>query len=199
MVRTFLLVFSLIMFLSANAFATNFRAYDHLDPHHIIPDEPLQKAVEYFDKNKSLLTNQKVMTVIDYSQHSGEKRFYVIDMISGEVEDLVVAHGKGSDSNHDGLATLFSNLPQSYATSLGFYITSTTYMGENGYSLRLDGMSATNSNARKRAIVIHPASYVSDNFPQQGRSWGCPALEPKHARRIIDKIKHGSLIYAWSK
>ncbi|MCP5916770.1 murein L,D-transpeptidase catalytic domain family protein, partial [Klebsiella pneumoniae] len=76
-------------------------------------------------------------------------RFFIVDMNSGSVWPLHVAHGKGSDSNHDGYAEKFSNTSGSNASSLGYYITAETYNGSNGYSLRLDGMSSTNSNARR--------------------------------------------------
>ena len=60
--------------------------------------------------------------------------------------------------------------------------------------MRLDGLSSTNSNARKRAIVVHPATYVSDSASRAGRSWGCPALDPKVSKSVIDRIKGGSLM-----
>jgi hypothetical protein len=80
-------------------------------------------------------------------------------------------------------------------SSLGFYLTAETYNGEHGYSLRLDGLSSTNSNARERAIVIHAADYVAPG-EKIGRSWGCPAVEPRYHQQIIDELKEGALIYA---
>jgi hypothetical protein len=117
-------------------------------------------------------------------------------METGAVWNIHVAHGKGSDSDHDGFAEKFSNVNNSNATSLGFYKTAETYQGSHGYSLRLDGLSSTNSNARSRSIVVHGASYVEDKERIQGRSWGCPAVSMANYTKVINLIKGGSLILA---
>lgn len=114
-------------------------------------------------------------------------------MKTGIVENFSVAHGKGSDPNHTGYATYFRNESASNASSLGFYLTAETYNGDHGYSLRLDGLSETNNNARERSIVIHGADYVSSG----GRSLGCPAVEMYVRTKIINMIKKGSIIYAY--
>jgi hypothetical protein len=119
-------------------------------------------------------------------------------MRSGEVETFKTSHGKGSDSDHDGYAETFSNVSGSNASSLGLYKTAEIYSGQHGRSLKLDGLSSTNSNARSRAIVVHPADYVDDSSSSKsGRSWGCPALDPSVSSRVINLIAGGSLIYAW--
>lgn len=169
-------------------------AYSHIDPKKIIPKAMLSKALLYFEKNKIILKNQEYIVVIDYKQHKSKERFYLIDMQSGQVENYLVAHGKGSDPNSTGYATKFSNTDMSLMTSLGFYITAETYYGSNGFSLKMDGKSPTNSNARARAIVIHGADYV--NQSSVGRSWGCPALEMRYFEDVIEKIKGGALVYA---
>jgi hypothetical protein len=172
--------------------------YNYVDPKGIVPSIPKKAALKFYDQMKGSLKNKNFLTVIDFSQYSGRKRFYLIDMRSGEVETYKTSHGSGSDSNHDGYAEKFSNTSGSNASSLGLYRTAETYYGNNGYSLRLDGLSSTNSNARNRAIVIHPADYVNDdNTSKSGRSWGCPALDPSSSSRIINLIAGGSLIYAW--
>jgi hypothetical protein len=170
--------------------------YSQLDPDHTVNDALLENAVLYYHANKSQLKNSAFLTVIDYSLSSKVKRFYLIDMASGVVWSTYVAHGKGSDSNHDGFAESFSNTPGSNATSLGAYLTAETYSGSHGYSLRLDGLSPTNSNARARAIVVHGATYVTNASVIQGRSWGCPALPMTFRTKVIDAIKGGSLLYA---
>ncbi|MGE0632873.1 MAG: murein L,D-transpeptidase catalytic domain family protein [Pseudobdellovibrionaceae bacterium] len=182
-----------------NQSGVDWRNYDHLDPDHVVPTTALQKAVAYFDANQSKIKNKNYMIVLDFSRHSGKKRFYIINMKTGAVESFKTAHGKYSDPDHDGYATSFSNTNGSGKSSIGFYLTAETYYGANGYSLKLDGLSSTNSNARSRAVVIHPANYVSENSSKQGRSLGCPALDPKHSEKIIEKIKRGSLIYAFNK
>lgn len=171
------------------------KLYDYVDPTHLVPDKHLEEAVIYYHKNKASLKNVSVLSVIDYGQSSTKKRWYLINMTTGSVWNIHVAHGKGSDSNHDGYAESFSNSSGSNATSLGFYKTAETYQGSNGYSLRLDGLSFSNSNARARAIVVHGASYVQDSSVIQGRSWGCPAVSTANHQKVINMIKGGSLIY----
>jgi hypothetical protein len=140
------------------------------------------------------------LTVIDYSRPSTKPRLWVVDLATGDVlfEELV-AHGQGSGGD---LATKFSDEPDSHQTSLGLFRTEETYTGKHGYSLRLEGLEdGVNSRARERAIVVHGAPYVSagavSTLGRLGRSWGCPALGPDVARRVIDTIKDGSLIFSY--
>ena len=138
--------------------------------------------------------------MIDYSRPSNQQRLWVIDLASHELlyEELV-AHGQGSGG---ATATLFSNQPDTHRTSLGLFKTDDTYVGKNGYSLRLDGLDeGINDNARERAIVMHGAPYVSDDFVRAngrlGRSWGCPAIRNDIAREVIDRVKGGGLVFAY--
>jgi hypothetical protein len=140
------------------------------------------------------------LTVIDYSKPSTERRLWVFDLKSRELlyEELV-AHGQGSGAN---MTTQFSNTPDTHATSLGLFVTDTTYVGKNGYSLRLDGLDkGFNDRARERAIVMHGAPYVSHDFVKKtgrlGRSWGCPAISPEVAKQMIDRVKGGGLVFAY--
>ena len=144
--------------------------------------------------------NDRLLTVIDYSRPSTQPRLWVLDLMREQVlfEELV-AHGRGSGEN---FATRFSNADGSHQTSLGLFRTADTYVGSNGYSLRLDGLEpGVNDRARERAIVMHGAPYVSDAqlrmVGRLGRSHGCPALRPAIARTIIDTIKQGSLVFAY--
>lgn len=177
------------------AFAQSFRDYTHLDPDQVIPKNLLHEAVLYYDAHLDQIKNQRLVGIIDFKQHNSKERFYIIDMESGRVESYLTAHGKNSDPDNDGYATKFSNTPDSLMSSLGFYMTAETYYGQNGYSLRLDGLSSTNSNARQRAIVIHGADYVKPG-KKIGRSYGCPALEMRYHQDLIDQLKGGSLLYA---
>src|SRR5262245_47994743 len=140
------------------------------------------------------------LTVIDYSKPSSERRLWVFDLKSHElVYEELVAHGQGSGAN---MATAFSNNDESHQTSLGLFVTGDTYSGKNGYSLRLDGLDdGVNDRARDRAIVMHSAPYVSEAFVKAngrlGRSWGCPAISNDIARQMIDRVKGGSLVFAY--
>lgn len=162
-----------------------------------VPEIPLRKAFDYFDANKSKIKNKNYMTIIDFSQHSGRERFYLIDLKTGNVQKLLTSHGKGSDPQHDGYAKKFSNVSGSNMTSLGFMLTAERYNGKHGLSLRLDGLESINSNVRRRAIVIHGADYVDPSRPIMGRSLGCPAVEQRWIVSLIKKIENGSLLYSY--
>lgn len=170
--------------------------YQHLDPKKLVPSNLLKKAVLYFDANKSKITNQSYLSVIDFSKKSTLSRFFIINMKTGEVWALHVSHGKGSDPGHDGYAEKFSNVSGSNQSSLGFYKAAETYTGKHGLSLKLDGLSTTNSKARARAIVIHGADYVQEKSVIQGRSLGCPAVSMSVRTEVINRLKGGSIIYA---
>ncbi|MES2767975.1 MAG: murein L,D-transpeptidase catalytic domain family protein [Bdellovibrionota bacterium] len=162
-----------------------------------VPEIPLRKAFDYFDANKNIIKNQKYMSIIDFSQHSGQKRFYLIDMSTGAVDKILTAHGRGSDPDHTGIPKKFSNVSSSNMTSLGFMLAAERYIGDHGVSLRLDGLESINSNARPRAIVIHGADYVDPSRPKMGRSLGCPAVENRLIVSLVKKIENGSLVYSY--
>lgn len=140
------------------------------------------------------------LTIIDYSKASVEPRMWVLDLRSRALlyEELV-SHGQGSGAN---MATKFSNTPESHQTSIGLFVTDQAYVGRNGYSLRLDGLDeGFNDRARERAIVMHGAPYVSaaitKSLGRLGRSHGCPAVRSVVARELIDRVKGGSLVFAY--
>lgn len=147
-----------------------------------------------------LLQKNNLLTIIDYSKPSSQKRLFVLDMETGNVLfNSLVSHGRNSGYNY---ATAFSNKPASNKTSLGFYITLNTYHGGNGYSLKLKGCErGINDKAFGRAIVLHGADYVSENFVQKrgylGRSYGCPAVPKSLNKKIIDVIKEGSCMFLY--
>lgn len=160
-----------------------------------VPKALLSKALEYYHANLSNIGNPNYLAVVDFSRHSSRARFFIISMKTGSVAALHVSHGMGSDPAGTGYATQFSNVPESKKSSLGVYLTADTYTGKHGYSLRLRGMSPTNSNAMKRAIVIHQASYVMESNAQAGRSWGCLAVSPSVINTVIGYLRGGSVIY----
>lgn len=175
---------------------TILKNYDYVDPKHVVPYKALSDALVYFHQNKSSFKNTDYMSVINFGQSSKEKRFYIINMKTGSVWAIRTAHGKGSDSNHDGYAEKFSNVSGSNASSLGVYRAAETYYGKHGLSLKLDGLSSTNSRARARAVVIHGASYVQESNVIQGRSWGCPAVSMGNRDAVVKYLKGGSMIWA---
>jgi hypothetical protein len=148
-------------------------------------------------------TEKKILTVIDYSHPSDQKRLWVVDLETGKLLfHEVVAHGNGTGGR---LAKSFSNTQDSKKSSVGLMKTAETYPSRKfGYSLRLDGLEmGFNDNARRRAIVMHRADYATEAFAHRhgrlGRSWGCPSIDPAVADRLIDTIQGGSLIFGYAK
>lgn len=139
--------------------------------------------------------------IVDFNQPSTQKRLYVFDAQNHSVNQYFVAHGKGTDPNHDSVADVFSNVPDSNCSSLGIYRCAETYTGIHGLSLKLDGLESTNSNARDRAIVMHKAEYVSQEFidanGKLGRSDGCFAVENAVYDTLIHQLENGSYLIAW--
>ncbi len=145
--------------------------------------------------------NREILTLIDFSKPSDQERLFVLDLRERKILcKSVVAHGRGSG---DKYATSFSNTNGSHKSSLGFYRTGVTYTGNNGYSLRLDGLEkGINDMAYQRAIVIHGADYCSPEMIRStgrlGRSFGCPALPRSVNDEIIDIIKGGTLLFIYA-
>jgi hypothetical protein len=163
----------------------------------------LAKALDAVDAARARGISGKAdrLTVIDYSLPSTQPRLWVLDLAKGKVLfHELVAHGAGSG---DKYATRFSNVNNSRATSLGLFLTAGTYEGGNGYSLTLKGLDpGVNDQAEDRHIVMHGAWYVSEDHARQfgmiGRSWGCPALPQADAPAVIDAVKGGTFVYAYS-
>ncbi|MGE3318055.1 MAG: murein L,D-transpeptidase catalytic domain family protein [Candidatus Berkiella sp.] len=153
-------------------------------------------ALKAEQKAKAMgIPRKPFLTVIDYSLPSTSRRLWVIDMSRRKVLHHVhVAHGSGTGDNH---ARHFSDAHGSHKSSLGLFLTGSTYQGKHGTSLTLHGLEkGFNGNAASRAIVMHPAGYVKDVGGRLGRSWGCPAISYANAS-IIQTIKDGSLIFAY--
>lgn len=156
----------------------------------------LQEALAAKADAESEILNDRYFSVIDYRAPSNVPRYFLIDTKDMSAEAFLVAHGKGSDPDHDGMADQFSNIEGSKMRSLGAFVTGATYYGQHGLSLRLKGLSPQNDLAEKRLIVIHGADYVAEGRAILGRSWGCPALSREIAERIIPLIKGGTFMYA---
>jgi hypothetical protein len=150
--------------------------------------------------SKGLVQRPNLLTVIDYSLPSTQPRLFVFDLAAKKLlfRELV-AHGRNSGDN---FTSFFSNNPNSLATSIGLFVTADPYVGGNGLSLRLKGLErGFNDMAWDRMIVLHGAAYVSNAvikaLGRLGRSWGCPAVRPEVAQKIIDTIRGGSAVFAY--
>lgn len=161
-----------------------------------VPQDLKQKAMDYFNANSGRINNKRYIGIVDFSAHSSKDRFWIIDLQSGAEHAIHVAHGTGSDPDGDGYATRFSNVPNSKASSLGFYVTGDLYTGKHGKSIRLHGLSSTNSNALARAVVLHDSNYVSEGNVRAGRSFGCLAVANSEIANALASLRGGALIYA---
>lgn len=151
------------------------------------------------------LQSPQYVAVVDYSAPSTQRRFYFINMRTGDVQKYYASHGIGSGEGN--YAYKFSNTKDSRQTSLGFYLTGDIYTGSYGKTLRMYGLQKSNDQAYNRDIVVHGAWYVGEDFinmknPKTGQpfgrlglSWGCPALSLSMADKLIPYLKGGSVIF----
>ncbi len=163
--------------------------------------ETFSKALRgFYSLKEKGIVKRDILTLVDFSLSSNKKRMWVIDLATNTVlYQSLVAHGRNTGNE---FAKAFSNKDQSYQSSLGFYVTGEIYTGKHGLSLRLDGIErGINDNARRRAVVMHGADYVSEAFIRNnsrlGRSLGCPAVPRELAKPIISTIKDKSLLFIY--
>lgn len=178
--------------------------YDSMKLYNLgLSEEAFDYAMKGFNYLRSIgkLNNDNILSIVDFSLPSSKKRLFVIDVENFKVLfNTYVAHGRNSGKEY---ANQFSNLPESFKSSLGFYITKGTYNGEHGFSLQLEGEEkGINDNALSRSIVVHCADYVNERLAKTqgyiGRSLGCPALPKQYSTPIIQTIKNGSCFFMFS-
>jgi hypothetical protein len=151
-------------------------------------------------QKRGLLRKTNILTICDFSQSSSVERMYVIDVRSKKLlYRTFVAHGINSGEEY---ANSFSNSDESCKSSLGFYVTSNTYTGSNGLSLRIQGVDrGFNDHAARRNIVIHGATYVSlrilHKYGVMGTTFGCPAIPAEMTDQIIPAVKNGSCFFIY--
>lgn len=165
------------------------------------PPPMLAQARAALQTHGSRLPNHNVMAIADFSQHSGEPRFYLVDVVGGRVlANWLVSHGRGSDPANSGMVQQFSNRPGSNASSRGSYLVSDTYSGKHGRSRRLIGLDPDNNLALPRGIVIHSAEYVNRGMAttqgRVGRSEGCFAVSRDVIGEVLTRLGPGTLLYA---
>jgi hypothetical protein len=154
----------------------------------------------YLKARKEGMDSKQMLTLIDYSKASSERRLWVIDLKHEKVLfNTWVTHGRNSGQN---TVTSVSNDPSSLQTSVGVFVTADTYVGHNGYSLRVRGLErGFNDNAYRRDVVFHGAWYASGNIAKQrgtlGRSWGCMAVDQKTIGPLIETIKDDTVVIAY--
>jgi hypothetical protein len=157
-------------------------------------------AQEQLARRGSGLWLRDVVGIADYGLRSSDPRLHFVDFERGVVDSYRVAHGAGSDPEHDGWLKWFSNIEESLCSSKGAYMTFGWYTGKYGTSIRLEGLDATNSNALPRAIVMHRASYCEPahlaRYGKLGRSNGCFAMSDADFKLALVRLAGGRLLYA---
>jgi len=154
----------------------------------------------YLKAREKGLDNKQVLTIIDFSKPSDERRMWVINVKSAKVlMNTWVAHGSGSGERY---ATSFSNTSHSLKSSLGVFVTTQSYSGGHGYSLRVQGLEhGINDNAYNRAVVFHSAAYAGGDVAKSrgrlGRSWGCMAVGQNIIKPLVDTIKDNTVVVAY--
>lgn len=172
----------------------------HLEESGLSPSVFEKALTGFYNLKRSgqVSADKSILTIADFDQNSTRKRLWIVDLDKKKLLlNTWVAHGQRSGNDK---ATRFSNLNDSFQSSIGFYLTAEIYNGQHGKSLRLDGMDeGFNSNARKRSIVVHGADYVSQGtinaLGRLGRSQGCPAVAPELANTLINTIEGGNVLF----
>lgn len=102
-------------------------------------------------------------------------RLFVFDLNTNEI--IKSALGIGSETENPE-SLVFSNVPNSYQSSIGKYKIGVSYFGSFGKSYKLHGLDSTNSKAFERFIVLH----MLDDVPESEQdvpivnSLGCPMV-----------------------
>ena len=160
----------------------------------------LDVAKREVDRAGNLLWRRDIAGVADFGLPSSLPRLHFANLEAGTVRSFLVAHGRGSDPEHDGFLKWFSNEPGSLATSRGAYISYEWYVGKYGVSIRMGGLDRDNSNALQRAIVMHQAWYAAPDmltkWGKLGRSDGCLAMAPDDFNLALTQLSGGRVIYA---
>jgi hypothetical protein len=169
-----------------------------------VPQVALMQALDFFDAHPDKIKNKNFITINDFTALSGEKRMFVLNMNTGEVEKMFVAHGKGSDAGNGRVSSFYKigkdPSSSSYKTPAGFHLADYFWSEKHHRrTLLLDGMEARNKDSAARGIEIHGADYANDSFiaahRYTGRSYGCPAIALDKIDHVIEELRGKSLVY----
>ncbi len=168
-------------------------------PLEIVRSELLAAAQSSLQIHAANVSNHDEIVIVDYSLHSAKNRLFIADLKAGTVTRFRVTHGRGSDTDHDGMLDRFSSVSGSYASPQGAHVTAEQYVGKHGKSVRMDGLEPGNISARSRAIVIHAAAYAEprmvNKYGKLGRSQGCLALSKRDLDTLLKLVPPGTLVY----
>ena len=167
-----------------------------INPH--ISDRNIKVIESIYNQTKKNHPNiPPIIGFIDFDLSSKHKRFWILNIETKQILlNTYVSHGKNS-----GLLETqsFSNKMNSYKSSLGAFLTGSSYMGKHGLSMVLHGLEKDiNHNSEKRHVVLHSAWYSSLSFLKEhgylGRSWGCPSIPKTHIATVIKLLKDKHLL-----
>jgi hypothetical protein len=160
----------------------------------------MRAALTALGRHADAIPNHDRIAIADFAAPSGQPRFHIVDLASGETASYLVAHGSGSDPRHTGWVERFSNDPGSNASCEGAFLASDYYVGHHGRSQRLHGLDPSNNNALARAIVVHSAWYSNPDMLRThgmlGRSQGCFAVGEGDLQTVFTRLGEGRMIYS---
>jgi len=171
-----------------------------------VPYQPLYRALEYWARNPDFVTNRERLTLVDFSRHANEDRFWVLDLVSGTIQvQTRVAAGSNSDARpRDGYIESCSNESGSLQSSFGAmritrggFDPSRNWGSSRPHYLTIEGGEEVNDRCDARGILIHGAPYCSESSCM-GRSHGCFAIPQGVVNEIADDVAGGSLLYAYA-
>lgn len=225
--KLLIILFSLFSSLTFASINIHLDSYSEIIDHFVaseVPRKPLQQALDFYFENQDILTNKRYITIGDYSQNSRERRLYILDLETGDLQREYLAHGSGrnrvgrpvGDKNHDGILNKCKHSKFSKFVRLvkhrrfgmtrpGFMRVDETYYSKKfdygsmpGHnSIFLTGLSNSSKDVREHSVVFHEASYVKNESVIQGRTLGCPAIPVGRMKFVLPKISGGSLYYSY--
>ncbi|WKL48850.1 murein L,D-transpeptidase catalytic domain family protein [Flavobacterium pectinovorum] len=197
-----------IFFMALLFSLTSFTTYNVTDKKEILTEVEFARLTNHVSEIKSFTSanraySKKIAFLVDMKIKSGKNRFFVYDLENDQIIDQgLVAHGSGSETGIKGDILQFSNTPNSNCSSLGRYSIEKSYSGVFGKAFRLNGLDETNSNALKRAIVLHRYKEVPDEEKEYYiiNSHGCPMVSEvffKRLEKVIESSNSKIMLYMY--
>jgi len=153
-----------------------------------------------YSKKSISLDQKRYFSIIDYTVPSDQKRMFIIDRLTGNINKIAVAHGRYKagffnqtmKKNHNTIKEIkyYSNVENTMASSSGFFIAGQDFEASDfGRSLVVFGLEdGINDNACDRNIVIHPHFLVTKSKAHVLSS-GCMMVSPSSNDMVINRLK----------
>lgn len=204
MEKTIKAIMICIMFFVVCCTNTNTSEEEKTNTESHISNEECHRLKKFCEKEG---LNSNVCILVDFSEFSGNERLYIYNLDDNYiVESGRVAHGIGKKGLFPKAS--FSNVPESWESSLGRYKTGRLRtlnipQFNNVPCIEVHGLDPTNSNAHRRGIVIHPGLLTSKKTvtPCEPLSQGCFTVGQETfdaIKAITQKSKKPILLYAYN-